>query len=60
MDYLYLGLGTIGVVLAIGRSSLVVDNRTNLPDAVGPFPVSIALVLRTIKTRAEINGWNRL
>jgi hypothetical protein len=58
LDYLYLSLAVIGVVLEIGKSSLVED-PIHIPDAVGPIAVSMALVLRTIKTRAEINGWNK-
>jgi hypothetical protein len=58
-DYIYLILGIIGVIISIGKNSLVVSH-TNLPDAFGPIAVSFALVLRAIKTRAEINGWNKL
>ena len=58
LDYPYLILGGIGVVLAIGRSSLE-TGRVTLPQTIGPIAVSIALVLRAIKTRAEINGWNK-
>jgi hypothetical protein len=58
LDYPYLILGGIGVVLAIGRPSLE-TGRVSLPQTIGLIAVSIALVLRAIKTRAEINGWNK-
>jgi hypothetical protein len=57
LDYPYLILGGFGVVLAIGRSSLDAG-RVTFPQTIGPIAVSIALVIRAIKTRAEINRWN--
>jgi hypothetical protein len=59
LDYFYLSLGGIGVVQAISRSSIDPDRMT-LPETLGPIAVSIALVLRAIKTRAEIGGWNKV
>jgi hypothetical protein len=58
LDYPYLALAGLGVFLAIGRTSVLSD-KVSLPDSVGPIAISIAIVLRTIKTRAEINGWNK-
>lgn len=59
LDYFYLALGAIGVVLSMNRLESV-DHKAPIPEFLGPFILAIALVLRAIKTRAEINGWNKL
>jgi hypothetical protein len=58
IDYLYLSLGAAGLALSTNRLE-VVDQKLSLPDYVGPFVIATALVVRAIKTRAEINGWNK-
>jgi hypothetical protein len=52
--------GVIGVVVAISRADKVMDDTTfRLPDLVGPTLLATAIVIRAIKTRVEINGWNK-
>jgi hypothetical protein len=58
LDYIYLIIGTVGVLISINKVSLVMSH-TNIPDALGPIAFSVASVLRAIKTRAEINNWNK-
>jgi len=57
LDYLYLGLGSVGLLLAINRLDSIAQ-RVSVPDFYGPFIIATALVIRAIKTRAEINGWH--
>lgn len=59
LDYLYLALGALGLVLSTNRLESV-DHKLPIPEFVGPFILATAIVLRAIKTRAEINGWNKL
>src|SRR4051812_29720260 len=53
LDYIYLSLG------AINRSDAVTDRITKA-DLFVPAIITTAIVVRFIKTRAEITGWNRL
>ena len=59
LDYFYLALGALGIVLSMNRIEGV-DHKLPIPDFVGPFILAIAIVLRAIEARAEINGWNKL
>lgn len=59
LDYLYLGLGALGIVSSLNRIQLV-NGRNAKYDIIGPLILASALVIRTIKTRAEIGGWNKL
>jgi len=59
LDYLYLGLGVLGLVASLGKIENVSD-KFDAPGILGAGLVATALVLRTIKTRAEIAGWNKL
>lgn len=59
LDYVYLTLGAIGLVISTNRLEIV-DQRLTLPEFIGPFVLATALVVRTIKTRVEINNWNRI
>jgi hypothetical protein len=58
MDYVYLTFAAVGVVWSIDRIDIVNDAIV-LPSFYGPFLVAIALVIRALKTRAEIGGWNK-
>lgn len=58
IDYLYLAFGAVGLALSTNRLE-VVEQKFSLPDYLGPFIIATALVVRAIKTRAEINGWNK-
>ena len=59
LDYSYLSLGSVGIIGAINRSDAVTDRITKA-DLFVPAITATAIVVRFIKTRAEISGWNRL
>lgn len=59
LDYIYLGLGALGLLGSINRLNFGSEHYTRA-DIVGPIVVATALVVRLIKTRAEIGGWNKL
>ncbi len=59
IDYLYLTLGGVGLLVSIGQLHVVAD-KISIPEIFGVLAVATALVLRAIKTRAEIGGWNKL
>jgi hypothetical protein len=58
IDYFYLLFGTAGIVASTGRLPFV-TGRVSQIDVVGPLILTTALVIRLIKTRAEIEGWNK-
>jgi hypothetical protein len=58
LDYLYLGLGVLGLTMSLGKIENVSD-KFDAPGTLGAGLVATTLVLRTIKTRAEIAGWNK-
>lgn len=58
MDYVYLMLGSLGLALSTNRLN-VVDDKLAIPDVIGPFIIATALVIRGLKTRVEINEWNK-
>lgn len=58
LDYVYLTLGAIGLAMSTNRLD-VVDQRLSVPEFVGPFLLATALVVRALKTRVEINEWNK-
>jgi hypothetical protein len=58
IDYVYLVLGAFGLIASLGQLDIVSDKFAT-PSALGPFLVATAFVLRAIKTRAEIGGWNK-
>lgn len=57
-DYLYLSIGVFGVVWALNDLSIV-SERLLISEIVAPFAVATALVIRLVKIRAEVAGWNR-
>jgi hypothetical protein len=57
MDYVYFGLGALGVFGTLTRSDMFVTSLNN--DLIGPMVLATAIVVRLIKTRAEIGGWNK-
>jgi hypothetical protein len=59
LDYLYIFFGAVGLFWLLNSHPLTTQNITRLGLA-PPLVVATALVLRLIKTRAEIGGWNRL
>jgi hypothetical protein len=58
LDYLYLGLGALGIIGSINRLPAVGDHHTRL-DFLGPIILTSALVVRLVKTRADIDGCRR-
>jgi hypothetical protein len=59
IDYLYLALGGVGLLISIGQLNAVAD-KISVPGTFAVLAVASALVLRAIKTRAEIGSWNKL
>jgi hypothetical protein len=58
LDYIYLSLGAVGIFGSLSRVEGLAG-RTTKCDILGPIVLATALVLRFIKTRAEIAGWNK-
>jgi hypothetical protein len=59
LDYIYLLLGACGLAMSISRLDIV-SEKLSFPEYIGPFVLATALAIRAIKTRVEINGWNKL
>jgi hypothetical protein len=57
-DYLYLALGTVGILGTLARVDKLLD-RVSQADIIGPIILITAVVVRVIKTRADIGGWNK-
>jgi hypothetical protein len=57
LDYVYFAFGSLGAVLAVNRMNAV-GEKLSLSDLFVPIVLASALVVRVIKTRAEINEWN--
>jgi hypothetical protein len=58
IDYIYLSLAAIGVLVTINHFPAVQD-KIDMPDTYGLLVLATALVIRALKVRAEINGWNK-
>ena len=59
IDYVYLSIGAFGLITSLGQLPNV-SHKITMPMMFGPFVIATAIVIRAIKTRAEIDGWNRL
>ena len=59
LDYVYLGMGAVGLAYSVDRLQSV-STGVVAGQWIGPFLVATALVVRTIKTRADIGNWNKL
>jgi uncharacterized membrane protein len=59
IDYVYLGFGVIGVILSMTKIDLIGGHNTQY-ELMGPLVVMSAIVIRLVKTRADIEGWNKL
>jgi hypothetical protein len=57
IDYVYLTLGAVGVVGSMNRIDLAGSHFTQF-DLLAPLIVTTAIVIRLVKTRADIAGWN--
>lgn len=59
IDYLYLLIGSLGVLGTLNRLPMSSHTLSGF-DTIAPLTLATAIVLRLIKTRAEIGGWNKL
>jgi hypothetical protein len=57
IDYFYLSLASVGIIVTLNRFEFV-TGHIPLVDVIAPLILTTAIVLRYIKTRAEIEGWN--
>lgn len=58
LDYVYLTLGSAGLVATVDRFDFV-TGHFQWADFVAPLVLTTAIVIRFIKTRAEIEEWNK-
>jgi hypothetical protein len=58
MDYLYLTIGAVGILLSINRVEFVTE-RLRSVDILAPLILTTAVVIRFVKTRAEIGEWSK-
>jgi hypothetical protein len=58
MDYLYLSIGALGILASMNRIDFL-TGRLEGTDILAPLVLATAVVIRFIKTRAEIGGWNK-
>jgi hypothetical protein len=58
MDYVYLTIGAAGIVLSINRIDFL-TGRFERTDILAPLILATAVVIRFVKTRAEIGDWNK-
>lgn len=59
MEYIYLVLGCVGIAGLINRLDSI-ENRIASFEWAAPIVLSVAVALRFVKTRAEVNKWNEL
>jgi hypothetical protein len=59
LDYPYLLLGAVGLLASLTKLDLAKGHTTKL-EVLGPILVASAIVIRLIKTRAEVGDWNKL
>jgi hypothetical protein len=58
LDYVYLTIGSVGIAGTLNRLDFLPD-RAAWADIIAPVVLATAVVIRFIKTRAEIEGWNK-
>ena len=58
LDYLYLTLGFAGVFASVNRLPFI-TGKLESADVLAPILLTTAVVLRVVKTRADIGGWNK-
>jgi hypothetical protein len=59
IDYIYLLMGAGGIAGSIDRLS-VVEHKTVFLSYLGPLLLAAAISIRLVKTRIEINGWDKV
>jgi hypothetical protein len=58
MDYVYLTFGVAGILASINRIEFL-TGRFERADILAPLALATAVVIRLVKTRAEIGEWNK-
>jgi hypothetical protein len=58
LDYFYLMLGAVGIVGSLNKIEFI-TGRYSKYDIIAPLILATAVVIRFIRTRAEIGGWNK-
>jgi hypothetical protein len=58
LDYIYLTLALAGIIASVNRLPFV-TRRIDIGDVFAPVLLTTAVVIRFIKTRADIGGWNK-
>jgi hypothetical protein len=58
LDYPYLFFGAIGLVITMNRLDIASTHISRI-EIIGPLIVATAVVIRLVKTRVEIAGWNK-
>ncbi len=58
LDYIYLTIGSVGILGALNRVDFL-TGRVENADIIAPLILTTAVVVRFIKTRAEIEKWNK-
>jgi hypothetical protein len=58
IDYVYLAIGSVGILASLSRIE-VLTGRVMGTEILAPLVLTTAIVIRFIKTRAEIGGWNK-
>jgi hypothetical protein len=58
LDYVYLSIGSLGIVGTLNKLDFL-SGRSEWTDVIAPLVLTTAIVIRFIKTRAEIEGWNK-
>jgi len=58
IDYVYLAMGSVAILASLNRLE-VFAGRIERTEIFAPVLLTTAIVIRFIKTRAEIGGWNK-
>jgi uncharacterized membrane protein len=58
LDYFYLSIGSLGIVGSLNRLDFL-TGRSEWAEVIAPLILATAVVIRFIKTRAEIERWNK-
>jgi hypothetical protein len=58
LDYPYLFFGALGLIISVNRLEAIEHRLTGF-EIIGPLIVTTAIVIRLVKTRVEIAGWNK-
>jgi hypothetical protein len=61
LDYFYLAIGSVGILIALNRVGSLTGRFEGIDiHVIAPLFLTTAVVIRFIKTRAEIEEWNKL